>query len=332
MTVNGSLFAWLRSLGRNIVRARARDADLSADIQSYVELLTDEHEAAGMKPHEARRTAILELGGVEATKEATRAVRAGALLPELAQDTRYALRMAHREFGFTTAAVLTLALGIGANTAVFSVVNGVLLRPLPYADSGRIVLLQNRDADGAFGVSDRERLIHVTQSSLFSSFSTYQFAAANLIGVGEAERLVGVLADASLFTTLGVVPARGRVFVSDDDQAQPTTAAIISHELWTGRFAADELIIGRTITLNGRRRTIVVFCRRGFDCRATSSERRRPCICREALSSRTRETFTTFRRWRVWLQESACSKPMHGSARSRLASKKPLRRYRRPIP
>ena len=264
MTANGSLFAWLRSLGRNIVRARARDADLSADIQSYVELLTDEHEVAGMKPHEARRAAILELGGVEATKEATRAVRAGALLPELAQDTRYALRMAHRELGFTTAAVLTLALGIGANTAVFSVVNGVLLRPLPYADSGQIVLLHNRDADGAFGVSDRERLVHVTQSSLFSSFSTYQFAPANLIGVGEAERLVGVLADASLFTTLGVVPARGRVFVSDDDQAQPTTAAIISHELWTGRFAADELIIGRTITLNGRQRTIVGILPPGF--------------------------------------------------------------------
>lgn len=264
MKPSGSLFSWLRSLGRNVAKPSARDADLTAEVQSYVDLLADEKSAAGMNPDEARRAALLELGGVEATKEATRAVRAGALLAELVQDARYAARMAGREFGFTTAAVLTLALGIGANTAVFSVVHGVLLQPLPYKDTDQIVMLRNRDADGTFGVSDRERLIHVTQSSLFSDFATYLFAPANLIGVGEAERLLGALVDVNLFTMLGVVPVRGRVFVSADDQAQPTTTAIISHELWTRRFAADESIIGRTITLDGRQRTIVGILPAGF--------------------------------------------------------------------
>jgi putative ABC transport system permease protein len=264
MTTDGSLFSWLRSLGRNMLRRRASDADLTADVQSFVELLTDEKTATGMNPEEARRAALLELGGIEATKEATRAVRAGALLAEFVQDARYAARMARRERGFTTAAVLTLALGIGANTAVFSVVNAVLLRPLPYRDSERVVMLHNRDADGTFGVSDRERLIHGAQPTLFASFSTYQFAAANLIGLGEAKRLVAVFVDANLFTTLGVVPTRGRVFVAEDDRAQPTTTAIISHELWTDRFGADDTILGRAVTLNGLPRTIVGILPAGF--------------------------------------------------------------------
>ena len=263
MTDHGSLFCWLRSLGRNIAKTRARDTDLSAEVQSYVELLT-EKVAAGMEPEAARRAALIELGGIEATKEATRAVRAGAFLAELAQDTRYAVRMAQRELGFTTVAILTVALGIGANTAVFSVVNAVLLRPLPYTNADEIVMLRNRDADGTFGVSDRERLIHLTQSSLFSSFSTYAFAPANLIGAGEAERLVGVLVDANLFSTLGVRPTRGRIFVPADDQAQPTNTAIISYELWMRRFSGDESIIGRTAILNGLRRTIVGVLPAGF--------------------------------------------------------------------
>ena len=160
MTGRGSLGNWLRSLVRNLgAGGGAREAELDDHLRSSVELLTEENVARGLPPGEARRVALVKVGGVEAVKEQTRAARAGALVAELGRDARHALRMALRAPVFTVAALLTLGLGIGANTVVFSVVDAGVLRPLPYRAPERLVMFHNHDAENQFGLSDRERVI-----------------------------------------------------------------------------------------------------------------------------------------------------------------------------
>ena len=171
--------------------------------------------------------ALVKVGGVEAVKEQTRAARAGALVAELGRDARHALRMALRAPVFTVAALLTLGLGIGANTVVFSVVDAVLLRPLPYRAPERLVMFHNHDAENQFGLSDRERVIYRAESGVFSSFSAYVFNSVNLTGAAEAERVPAAYVDADLFETLGVALARGRGFVPAD--ANPTTPGSGGH-------------------------------------------------------------------------------------------------------
>ena len=259
MTGRGSLGNWLRSLVRNLgAGGGAREAELDDHLRSYVELLTEENVARGLPAGEARRVALVKVGGVEAVKEQTRAARAGALVAELGRDARHALRMAVRAPVFTVAALLTLGLGIGANTVVFSVVDAVLLRPLPYRAPERLVMFHNHDAENQFGLSDRERVIYRAESGVFSSFSAYVFNSVNLTGAAEAERVPAAYVDADLFETLGVAPARGRGFVPAD--ANPTTpggAVILSDEFWARRFGRDPSLLGRTLTLDDQPTTVV---------------------------------------------------------------------------
>jgi putative ABC transport system permease protein len=243
----------MRSLARNLMHGQARDAELSADVRSYVDLLTDEKMAAGMPLDLARRAALLEIGGLETLKEEARSVRAGALLAELWQDAKYAIRAARRDPGFTSVAVLTLALGIGANTAIFSVVNTVLLKPLPYRDPDRLVFVWERNTSVG---KDRDLVSPPnfqdwrTQNTVFDELGAYRLDGFTLSGVDEPESISALNASSSLFRVLGVEAVIGRAFTEDEERRRDRVV-VLSHEFWQRQFGGDRNVVGRSITLSG---------------------------------------------------------------------------------
>jgi putative ABC transport system permease protein len=184
---------------------------------------------------------------------------------EMFQDLRFGLRMLLKNPGFTFIAVLTLALGIGANTAIFSVVNAVLMRPLPYRDPDRLVMVTYHRAvmlnDYAVAA---EFLEWRDQAKSFEQIAACRFDTADLTGSGEPERLNAGFASADLFATLGVAPALGRFFTSEEDRTGAAQAVILSDKLWRRRFGGDPRVIGRTLTLEGQNRTVVGIMAPGF--------------------------------------------------------------------
>ena len=221
-------------------------------------MLTEAKIQQGLAPEDARRAALVELGGVEQVKESVREVRHGRLLEDLAQDARYALRSLRKHPGFTFVAVLTLALGIGANTAIFSVINAVLLRPLPYENADRLVVLTETISERPIGVSYPNFVDWRNQSTVFENIAAVRHRESfNLTGAGESERLQGRLVSANFLATLGVNPIAGRGFVAEDDRPGATPAVILSHALWQRRFGGDEKIIGSQLTLNRQSFTVV---------------------------------------------------------------------------
>ena len=178
-------------------------------------------------------------------------------MTSLLQDIRHGLRGLVKRPGFTAAAVLTLALGIGANSTIFSVVNGVLLRALPYQEPDRIVTLSGGDIDGTFGVSELERVAYRNQPGIFERFSTYTSGSVNLTGGRNAEQLAASFIDAALLPTLGVSPRIGRAFTPEEDTPDRRDVALLSHQLWQRRFAGSEDVLGRGITLDGRAVTVI---------------------------------------------------------------------------
>jgi putative ABC transport system permease protein len=177
---------------------------------------------------------------------------------EMFQDLRFGFRMLLKNPGFTTIATLTLALGIGANTAIFSVVNAALLRRLPYADPERLVVLWERQRDvGQESPSYPNFIDWQAQSQSFERMAMARFDSVNLVGAGETERLICRQVSANFFSTLGAQPQLGRAFTPEEDRAGAGPVVVISHSLWQRRFGADEEIIGKRLTLNDRPFTVI---------------------------------------------------------------------------
>ena len=259
MTPRGSLVQWFGALARNLLRGRRRDDDLRANIDGYVDLLTDEKIAAGQSPEAARRAALIEIGSVDAVKESARSVRAGALLADVAQDARYALRMMRRDLGFTAVAVVTLALGIGANTAIFSVVNAVLLKPLPYADADKIVVVWERNT--AIGkerdpVAPLNYLDWRSENTVLEELGAYRVRAIALDDVSGPEQLRALSLSSSVFRVLSASAAIGRVF-TEEEERRSDQVVVLAHALWQRRFGGNASAIGRSVSLNGAAFTIV---------------------------------------------------------------------------
>ena len=261
------LFVKFRSLLCNLFSKLQMDKDLDQEIRAHLELLTDEHLRAGMSVEEAERAARLELGGIEQVKEQVRDQRIGNWLHSLLSDCRFALRQLRKSPGFTAVAVLTLALGIGANTAMFSLVSSVLFRPLPY-----------HAPDELFSVSDFMPRQHSSlvlesdyyswreQNHAFTDIAAYETGdTLTLTGTGEPERLRAARATFNLLDVLGVQPKLGRGFRDEEDRHGAAGVVLLSDGLWRDRFSANPAILGQSIQLDGDLYTVVGVLRPDFE-------------------------------------------------------------------
>jgi putative ABC transport system permease protein len=239
--------------------AKARlDEDLDEELRAHLEMLVEENLRRGMSPEEARNAARRSFGGVEQTKEAYRDQRGLPIIDSLARDVRYGFRMLRRNPGFGTVAVVTLALGIGANTAIFSVVNAVLLHSFPYRDADKLVLLaEKRREIGLIGLSYPDFVDWRSQNHVLESVGAVRRWNPNLTGEGEPERLQAAMVTAEIFPTLGISPHLGRVFIDDEDQPGAARVAILSYSFWQRRFGSDEQVIGRSLTLDQKPYTVI---------------------------------------------------------------------------
>ena len=240
---------------------KRRDDEFAAEIESHVLLHTDEGIRGGLNPEEARRQAIIRLGGAEQTRQALRERRTLPWLEAIMQDTRYASRMMAHNAGFTAVAVLTLAIGIGASTAIFSAVKPILIDALPYPQASRLMMLWEARKSGApmaetfgsfRGLSERSHSFDA-----LAVFKPWQPAASSTSQADRAERIPGQRVSADFFRVLGVSPQLGRNFQASDDLFRGPDVVILSDKLWRRRFAADASIVGKQVRLDDMLFTVV---------------------------------------------------------------------------
>jgi putative ABC transport system permease protein len=251
------LRGWLVRLGGIFGRA-TRERELAEELESHLQMHVEDNIRSGLSPEEARRQALVKLGGVEQTKETYRRQSGVPMLGDLWQDLRFGTRALLRQPTFTLVAVLTLALGIGANTALFSVINAVLLRPLPFPDADRLVVLYETSPP-AFetAVSVPNLRDWQQQNSVFEGITAYVAGAFNLQAGDSPQRLRGLSVQANYFDVLGLRPQLGRAFLRGEDEAGSARVVILSDALWRNSFGADPGIVNRTIPLNGQKYTVV---------------------------------------------------------------------------
>jgi putative ABC transport system permease protein len=224
--------------------------DMDVELRFHIETRAEDLMRSGVSREEAMRRARIEFGGVERVKEEGREARGARIIETLLQDLRYGARMLRKSPGFTAVAVLTLALGIGANTAIFSLVDGILLRPLPFAAPQNLVSITGTFPKGGFAAM-REQ---VQSLDVAAYFEGHEY---NLTGRGDPLRLSGVLVSAEFFSVLGARPELGRVFYPGEDVAGRDNYVILSPSLWEQRFGADPSILGHSIELEGVSREVI---------------------------------------------------------------------------
>jgi putative ABC transport system permease protein len=260
---------WLNVLVARVRALFRRDLvlhDIDEELRAHIEMETEANRELGMTPEEARLSATKSFGNVGSIRDLAYEVRGGGLMETLWQDVRYSGRLLLKHPGFSLIAVLTLTLGIGANTAIFSIVNAVLLRPFPYHAPEQLVMLAESVSGQRNGsVSYPNFVDWRAQNSVFEAVSAVRpNENYNFSGAGEPERLQGRLVSAGFLSLLGVKPLLGRDFVAEDDRPGATPAVIISHEFWTRRFGNDQSIAGKQIALNNQSYTVVGVTPPGF--------------------------------------------------------------------
>lgn len=245
---------------RNFASGRRDRGCLQQEMAAHIDLQTQENLCAGMTPAEARRQALLKFGGLESVHESYHAERSLPGLEAFFQDVCFALRMLRKSPGFTVVAVLTLALGIGANTAIFSVVYAALFRPLPYPNPNQLVLMFDAPLKqpGALGaLSYRDFKAYREQNHVFSEIAGNAFHDLTLTGAGEPRVVNTADVTPEIFSVLSAKPLAGRTLLPEDGKRGAASVALVSESLWRSRFGANPNLIGKTITLDMRSFTVV---------------------------------------------------------------------------
>lgn len=267
MIATARLRSWVQAIFRRSRLEADMDHELNFHIESYVEDLC----RSGVPRQEALRRARAEFGGIDRAKEQCREARGAGVLESFLFDIRYGLRMLRKSPGFAILAIATLALGIGATTAVFTLVNAVLLRALPYHDPGRLVFLweTNPDVPGvpleAWGAINGDFYDWQKQSRSFSDLALFNTQSLNLSANETAIGIIGSRVTGDFFHLLGVAPLLGRTFDADDDEPGKEQVAVISHALWQSRFGSDSQVLGKQLLLNARSYRIVGVMPAGFE-------------------------------------------------------------------
>jgi predicted permease len=251
---------------RSHFRKRKMEQEIEKELRFHLEMETEKNIGRGMNDQDARHAAQRAFGGVEQTKEFYRDLARFRWIEDTWNDLRYGLRMFVRNPMFTLIAMSTLALGIGANTAIFSVVNAVLVKSLPYNEAQRLVSVNEYTASfgGEGSVSYLNFIDWRTRNQVFETFGVYNWGNYNLSGVGEAERLIAAQTSADLFSALRVGAALGRVYTSEEDSPGASPVVVLSHTLWKRRFGGDPNVLGRALTLNDRKYIVIGVMPQGF--------------------------------------------------------------------
>jgi predicted permease len=251
----------------NLFHRAKLDQEIEAELGSHIEMCTADNIAAGMSPQEARRDALLRFGNRAVLKERVAAADAHVFLHSVWQDSSYGFRMLLKSPGFTAVAILALALGIGADTSIFSIVDAVLLRPLPFKNPSRLVMLWEGIPEMGFPkitASAPDIIFYERAQKSFDSISTFQNEALDISGgTGEPEIIVAARVSASMFPMLGVSPLIGRTYTEAEDKAR-ANVVLLSYKLWHRRYAANPRIVGQTVDLNRVPYTVLGVMRKGF--------------------------------------------------------------------
>jgi putative ABC transport system permease protein len=248
-----TFYRWLRSLGQT----RAVKKEIDEELRLHLDLRTAENVATGMSPEEAARAARRRFGNVQSVREECREIRGASFGEATLQDIRFGLRMLRKNPGFTAVAVLTLALGIGGSTAIFSLINGVILRPLPLFEPERLVSLSTQVGDSRpTQTSYRSYLDWREHCRAFEDLAIYDPASCLLTGAEESEKVGATRTSANFFSVLRAAPILGRTF-TEEEEKQRSTVVVVSHGFWQRRFAGDSNIVGRTIEIDGQTTEII---------------------------------------------------------------------------
>jgi predicted permease len=261
---------WLRLLRarvRGLLLKRSVEREMEEELRFHLRMRAEENVRRGMTPAEAERAALRSFGQWARVKEACRDVKGGGVVETLIKDLKFGARTLGKNPGFTAVAALTLALGIGANTAIFSFVNAVLLRPLPVAEPERLVYVFGGTRANPYNVSSYPDYVdYRDRNQVFSDLIAYSPITLSLTSDDQADSISGLIVTGNYFDALGVRAARGRTFLPEEDTTPGGhSVAVISHRLWQDRFAGDPQVTSRRLLLNGQPFTIVGVAPAGFD-------------------------------------------------------------------
>lgn len=256
----------IRWFVRNLTRRRDVERELAAEVRSYVEMLTDKNRKDGMDEREARRRAMIQLGGVEQVREEVRAARMGHFVETRWQDLRFAFRSLRKAPVFSLTVVAVLALGIGSTALMFTIVNSVLLKGPPFPQADRLVMLwQDLPQEKRVSFSTREFMAWRDQTQLFENFAAMTGTSFTITGRDEPELALGQQVTPSFFPTLGLKPILGRTFVETEGKNGQDRVVVLSHGFWQTKFGMRSDILGESLTMNGKPYTIIGVLPENFD-------------------------------------------------------------------